>query len=97
MRTETDSLGPLQLPDDVFYGINSYRALLNFPISGTQIHPIMISSYLLLKKAAALANYKAETLKKEKTDAIVRAVDELLESHFEEHFIIDTIQAGAGT
>ncbi len=97
MRTETDSLGPLQLPDNAFYGINSYRAQLNFPISGTQIHPIMIKSYLLLKKAAAKANAKAGVLDEKKAEAIIRAVDELFESDFEKHFIVDTFQAGAGT
>lgn len=97
MRIETDSLGPMQIPDNAYYGINSYRALLNFPISGTHIHPIMIKSYMLLKKAAAIANFKAGALPSEKADAITRAVDELNTSDYEKHFIVDTFQAGAGT
>ena len=56
MRVETDSLGPLKIPDDAYYGIQSFRASQNFPISQTQVHPALIRSYLLLKKAAAKAN-----------------------------------------
>jgi len=97
MRIETDSLGQLQIPDDAYYGINSFRAKQNFPISGTKIHPIMIKSYLLLKKAAAESNFLVGALQEDKKNAIVHAVDELLQTDYEEHFIVDTFQAGAGT
>jgi aspartate ammonia-lyase len=97
MRIETDSLGQLQIPDNAYYGINSFRAKQNFPISGTQIHPIMIKSYLLLKKAAAEANFMAKALAEDQKNAIVEAVDNLLKTNYEEHFIVDTFQAGAGT
>lgn len=97
MRIESDSLGQLQIPDDAYYGINSFRAKQNFPISGTKIHPIMIKSYLLLKKAAAEANFLVSALQEDKKNAIAHAVDELLQTDYEEHFIVDTFQAGAGT
>ena len=97
MRIEKDGIGELSLPEDVFYGIQSYRASKNFPISGTQVHKELLRSFLLLKKAAAIANYKSNTLELEKSEAIATAVDELLISDFEKHFIVDAYQAGAGT
>lgn len=103
MRIEKDSLGELELPDDVYYGIQSFRASQNFPISGTQIHWTLIISFLQLKKAAALANMKAGALALDKCDAITSAVDELLSNDFqdgfqrEKYFIVDAYQAGAGT
>ncbi len=101
MRIEKDSLGELEIPENVYYGIQSFRASKNFAISGTQIHPELIHGYLLLKKAAAIANFKAGVLEEEKSKIIVKAVDELLKIDFSKHpdkyFIIDAYQAGAGT
>lgn len=97
MRIEKDSLGELSIPDDVFYGIQSFRASKNFPISGTQVHPQLIRSFLLLKKAAAKANQAAGALDEKKTAAITTAVDELLKDNYLKHFIVDAYQAGAGT
>ena len=97
MRIEKDSIGELKIPNDAYYGIQSYRASQNFPISGTQVHLEFIRSYLLLKKAAAKANHDSPVLDGKLKDAIVFAVDDLLKSHFEKHFIIDAYQAGAGT
>ncbi|MGZ3787548.1 MAG: aspartate ammonia-lyase [Bacteriovorax sp.] len=101
MRVEKDSIGELEIEDDVYYGIQSYRASKNFQISGTQIHPELIKSYLLIKKAAAIANKKAQSLSEEKAEAIILAVDDLLKVDLtknpEKYFIIDAYQAGAGT
>lgn len=97
MRTEKDALGELDLPEHVYYGIQSYRASQNFSISGTQVHPELIKSYLRLKKAAAIANAKSGALDEKLKKAITRAIDELLENEDLSHFIIDAYQAGAGT
>lgn len=97
MRIEKDGLGELPIPDDVFYGIQSFRASKNFPISGTQVHPQLIRSFLLLKKASANANLAAGALPEKKARAITSAVDELLKEDFLRHFIVDAYQAGAGT
>lgn len=103
MRTEKDSLGSLEIPDDVYYGIQSFRASQNFPISGTQVHSVFIKTLLLLKKAAAIANKKADSLSATKADAIATAVDELIQIDLEKtlinekYFIVDAYQAGAGT
>lgn len=100
-RIEKDSLGELELPSNVYYGIQSYRASKNFQISGTPIHPELIKSYILLKRAAAKANCKAGALSSDLCDAIVLACDDLLKIDFKKHhdiyFIIDAYQAGAGT
>jgi len=97
MRTEKDALGQLSVPNDVYYGIQSLRAANNFAISGTQVHPLMIASYLKLKKAAAKSNNEAGNLDNKKTKAIVKAVDKLMKDGFSQHFIVDAYQAGAGT
>lgn len=102
MRLEKDSLGEIELPSDVYYGIQSYRASKNFQISGTQIHPELIKSFVLLKRSAAIANSKAGVLAHDLRDAIVLACNDLLKIDFkktdiEKYFIIDAYQAGAGT
>ncbi|MBI2521682.1 MAG: aspartate ammonia-lyase [Bdellovibrio sp.] len=97
MRIEKDALGERQIPDNVYYGIQTFRAFENFQISGHQVHPQLNHSYLLLKKAAALANKKLNVLPAQKADIIVLAIDSLLEIDFQKHFIVDIYQAGAGT
>jgi aspartate ammonia-lyase len=97
MRTEKDSLGELKIDDGVYYGIQSYRASQNFQISGTQVHPELIRSYLLLKKAAARANQKVGVLDAALADAIANAIDDLLKGDYLKYFIVDAYQAGAGT
>ena len=97
MRIENDSIGHLEIEDDAYFGIQSYRASQNFQISGTQVHPSLIRSYLLFKKAAAIANQKAKVLEPKKANAISLAIDQLLNSDISKYFIIDAYQAGAGT
>lgn len=97
MRIDKDGIGEIELPYNVYYGSESYRSYLNFQISGTQVHPIMIRNYLLLKKAAAIANKKCGVIDTKIADTIVLSVNELLKTDFKRHFIIDTYQAGAGT
>lgn len=103
MRIESDSIGTLEIPKDAYYGIQTYRASQNFQISGTQIHNELITSFLKLKKAAAIANQKCHTLHPNKSEAIVSAVDFLLNLNLSDeriklkYFIIDSYQAGAGT
>ncbi len=97
MRTEQDSLGELEIPDHVYYGIQSLRAAQNFPISGTQVHPELIRTYLLLKRCAAKANGDVGALDRPRRDAIISAVATILASDFRRHFIVDAFQAGAGT
>lgn len=96
-RIEQDSLGEMAIPWDAYYGIHTFRAFQNFPISGTQVHPELVKSYLLLKRAAAKANQFSGVLGENLANTIVLAVDELLSAEYLHHFIVDAYQAGAGT
>ena len=97
MRTETDSIGSIQLPDDAYYGVQSYRAKQNFPLSGTTMLPEMIDSLVEIKKAATIANGLNGNLNKRLETAIVRACDEILSGALRDQFVVDPIQGGAGT
>ncbi len=97
MRIEKDCIGEMFVPDNVLYGIHSLRAKHNFPITNEKVDPAIIQSYLQIKKAAAIANEKAGTLDKEKSDLIVSACNQLLFSKDYDAFITPAIQGGAGT
>ena len=97
LRTEHDSIGSVRLPDDAYYGVQSLRALENFPITGRRMHPCMVESLTVIKKAAAMANQRAGMLKPEIASAIIRACDEILDGQLRDQFIVDPIQGGAGT
>lgn len=96
-RIERDALGELELPDDVYYGIQTARAIMNFPVSGVTEPPELIEAYVQLKKAAALANVDLRVLDRERGTAIVRAADEVLSGRLRDQFPVDVFQAGAGT
>ncbi|MDI6803602.1 MAG: aspartate ammonia-lyase [Bacteroidota bacterium] len=96
-RLEKDSLGEKHISKDSYYGIQTQRALENFPISNLKAHKVFIESYLLIKKAAAIANKKCNVLDKKIADAIILACDEILSGKFIDQFVVDVYQAGAGT
>lgn len=87
-----DCIGEMFVPDNVLYGIHSLRAKHNFPITNEKVDPAIIQSYLQIKKAAAIANEKAGTLDKEKSDLIVSACNQLLFSKDYDAFITPAIQ-----
>ncbi len=96
-RLEKDSLGSREIPENVYYGIQTDRAVENFPISGLRAHPRFIDAYVFVKKAAALANAHAGALDKKLADALVKACDEILSGKLRDHFPVDVFQMGAGT
>jgi aspartate ammonia-lyase len=96
-RKERDSLGELELPDDAYYGIQTARAIRNFPVSGIRERPELIHSYVLVKKAAALSNMDLDVLDRERGQAIVEAADAVLSGGLDDQFHVDVFQAGAGT
>ena len=96
-RVEKDSIGTRDVPENVYYGVQSLRAAENFHITGLNMHPEIINSLAYIKKAAAITNCEAGLLDKRRTQAIVQACDEILEGKFREDFIVDPIQGGAGT
>jgi aspartate ammonia-lyase len=99
MRIEKDTLGEVHVPDDALYGAQTQRAVENYPISGLREHPALIRAFILLKRAAALANHELGTMEERIARAIVAACDRILgdfENH-RQHFVVDVFQAGAGT
>src|SRR3954452_4892264 len=99
MRTERDTLGEVRVPDDALYGAQTQRAVENYPIRGLRDHPLFIRSFILLKKAPALANRELDALDAGLADSIVAACDELLDNaeKYRPQFVVDAFQAGAGT
>ncbi|MDD3212036.1 MAG: aspartate ammonia-lyase [Eubacteriales bacterium] len=96
-RTESDSIGNLQVPADAFYGVQTLRAVENFPITGQHIPDEMIISLAYIKKAAAITNRAAGDLPASIAQAIITACDEIIAGKWHEQFIVDVIQGGAGT
>ena len=97
-RIEKDVLGEIEVPEGVYWGINTQRAILNFQISGLKFPEIFISSLAELKKACLLANIDLDLVEKEKGEAILKAVDEILvEGKYHDQFPIDIFQTGSGT
>lgn len=99
MRTEHDSLGSKDIPNHALYGIQTQRAVENFPITGITIgtFPHLIRALALVKKAAAHANMDLGTLPKDIGTAISKACDDLLQNKYHDQFVVDVIQGGAGT
>lgn len=96
-RIERDSVGTKEVPAGAYYGIQSLRAYENFHITGLKMHPELIKSIAQIKKAAAITNFEVGELDKKRTDAIVKACDEIIEGKLHDQFIVDPIQGGAGT
>jgi aspartate ammonia-lyase len=99
MRTETDFLGSRELPDDVYYGVQTLRGMENFRITGVPISrtPSLIGGLAVVKKACALANRDCGVLGERTTEAIVHACDRILAGELLDQFVVDSIQGGAGT
>ena len=96
-RTEKDPLGPLEVPADALYGVQTMRARQNFPISGLKPLWPFVQSQVWIKKSAALTHKETGRLDAKMADAIVAAADEVLARKHDEHFVVDPYQAGAGT
>jgi aspartate ammonia-lyase len=96
-RTERDSLGTLEVPADAYYGVQTARAVQNFPISGERLHIEMVRAAARIKIAAARANMEVQALDRKKGEAIVQAAEEVLAGKFDGDFVVDAYQAGAGT
>ena len=96
-RVEKDSIGTKDVPENVYYGVQSLRAAENFHITGLNMHPEIINSLAYIRKAAAITNCEVGILDKSIATAIVAACDEILAGKLHEDFIVDPIQGGAGT
>lgn len=96
-RRERDLLGDREVPQDVYYGIQTARALENFPITGYRPHKELVLALAQVKKAAAQANISVKRLNPKTGEAITAACDEILEGKLLDQFVVDVIQGGAGT
>jgi fumarate hydratase class II len=96
-RTERDSLGEVQVPIDALYGAQTQRAFENFQISGLKPRPAFIWSMAMIKRAAAEVHRDLGLLDEEKANAIVESAQEVIDGKWNDQFIVDPIQAGAGT
>jgi aspartate ammonia-lyase len=98
-RMEKDLLGEREVPEDALYGVQTLRALENFPISGTPLRefPSLIEALAAVKEAAAQTNADLGLLPADLADPIVRAAREVRAGRHHEHFLVDMIQGGAGT
>jgi aspartate ammonia-lyase len=96
-RIERDSMGERQIPAAAYYGIQTLRAIENFPISGLKPLATYIDACVLIKKATAIVNGNLGCIPKDISQAIVTAADEILQGNLRDQFVVDVYQAGAGT
>ena len=96
-RTEKDSLGEVQVPAEALYGAQTQRALQNFQISGLKPRQAFIWSMATIKRAAAEVNHDLGLLDNERAQAIIQATEEVIDGKWNDQFVVDPIQAGAGT
>ncbi|HHT9130460.1 MAG TPA: aspartate ammonia-lyase, partial [Candidatus Brocadiaceae bacterium] len=96
-RREKDYLGEMKVPTDVYYGVQTARAIENFPISGQISQPVFTMAVVQIKKAAAMVNVELGCLDSKIGDMIIRACDRILNGEFQDQFLVDVYQAGAGT
>jgi len=96
-RIEKDSLGEIEVPADALYGAQTMRAVHNFPVSGMQPYRAFVWSMAIIKQAAAMVHMDLGLLDEERGNAIVQAAQEVTEGRWDDHFVVDPFQAGAGT
>ena len=96
-RREHDFLGTKEIPNHTYYGVQTVRALENFPITGNTIDPHLIVALAIVKKSAAQANRDIGHLDEEISEAIIQAAQEIIDGDMHDQFIVDPVQGGAGT
>ncbi|MBD3168925.1 MAG: aspartate ammonia-lyase [candidate division Zixibacteria bacterium] len=97
MRTETDSMGKIEIPDDKLYGAQTARAVENFKVSDRTGYHEFIKATAMVKKSAAIVHGKLGLLDNNLVEAVVSAADKVISGELSEHFVVDVFQAGAGT
>jgi len=97
MRTETDSFGPLEVPSDKYYGAQTARSLINFPIGIETMAPAIIRALGVIKRSAALANKSLDNLDDKRAKAIVEAASDVAEGKLNDNFPLSVWQTGSGT
>ena len=95
-RQEKDSIGIKEIPADVYYGVQTARAVENYPISGMRANPTLIRAFGMVKYAAAEANKELGLVDAQRADAIMKAAQEVMDGKWNQSFVVDVFQAGAG-
>ncbi|HEV2464826.1 MAG TPA: lyase family protein, partial [Acidobacteriaceae bacterium] len=95
-RREKDSLGFVEVPANAHYGAQTARAIQNYPISGMRAHPSLIRAIAMIKYAAAEANGDLGLIDPERASAIMAAAQEVVDEKWNDEFVVDVFQAGAG-
>ena len=98
-RKEHDFIGELEIPDNVYYGVQTFRAVDNFQMTGRRLkdYPFFVKAFAQIKKAAVLANKEVGVIDADKADALAKAADKLIAGEYLDQFVVDMIQGGAGT
>jgi aspartate ammonia-lyase len=96
-RTDRDSLGPVKIPIDAYYGPFTGRAIKQYNVTGNPSHQNLIKSFVMIKRSAAVANMKTKVINKKQGTAIVKACDKILAGKYIDQFVVDMINSGAGT
>ena len=96
-RSDRDSLGSVKIPADAYYGPFTGRAIKQYHVTGQRSHPYLIKSFVMIKRSAAIANMKAKKLDSKQGNVIVKACDKILAGKYQDQFVVDMINSGAGT
>ena len=96
-RKVKDTMGTVEVLSDALYAAQTQRAIENFPISGIPFNKNFISAIVIIKRSAAIVNYKLKLVNKSRRDAIVKASDQLIKENMEDQFPVDIFQTGSGT
>ena len=96
-RSDRDSLGTVKIPTNAYYGPFTGRAIKQYHVTGQKPHPNLIKSFVMIKRSAAIANMKTKSLDRKRGNAIVKACDKILAGKYQDQFVVDMINSGAGT
>ena len=96
-RSDRDSLGTVKIPTDAYYGPFTGRAIKQYHVTGRKPHTYLIRSFVMTKRSAAIANMKTKSLDRKRGNAIVKACDKILAGKYQDQFVVDMINSGAGT
>jgi len=96
-RSDKDSLGTIKIPSDVYYGPFTGRAIKQYQVTGRKPHPYLVKSFVMIKRSAAIANMKTKALDRKRGNIIVKACDKILAGKYQDQFVVDMINSGAGT
>jgi len=96
-RGDKDSLGTVKIPSDVYYGPFTGRAIKQYHVTEQKPHPYLIKSFVMIKRSAAIANMKTKALDRKQASTIIKACDKILAGKYQDQFVVDMINSGAGT